>query len=587
MKYQLIEFKINNYRSISEIKLRIDNANLAVICGSNNVGKTNFLRALNLFFNPELDNFDADRDVPYHIVEGSRGAGYKTVLVGKFIEKNSSEIYELKQSFSEKKGIKEVVFEGKKGKTIMSNLEIKDFINLNFNFFFIEASNIDIPKLVSKIVNDSILPLGMDKRRGQAQKDSLEKLNQFIDLSKNAVKNIENDLTNIFQSLLKEVDSIDSDNWKLQIKFPEYDFLREAISKIIEFTLYDTNERKLETKGSGIQRIILLSLIQYVNSRTKKDIIWAIDEPEIFLQAGLQKSLYSSLVKESEDSQILITTHSHFFIDIKNLNNTFLFEGTKELKEYARKEGVLFYKLNTMFYQGSNFEKSQRIKQNFGISKNDSWEIMPFNVLVEGQEDKDLFISLIKKFDLPSPNILVGGGVTKFPGYLRFLEDFCSELEYKPKIIAIFDRDGEGRQIFNSLETKHYVGIDLECKYITRFDGEEFNNIELEDFIYPDILYDSANKILRKKKYKSIRKPDKLKRVSVAYDKRPVLDFLTEISRQNNPDKNSIDFNKEGIKMLLTNACCQAIEQADIEKLDQRYPKVLAFLKDIIENFEQ
>ena len=63
------------------------------------------------------------------------------------------------------------------------------------------------------------------------------------------------------------------------------------------------------------------------------------------------------------------------------MNNTFLFEGTKELKEYARKEGVLFYKLNTMFYQGSNFEKSQRIKQNFGISKNDSWEIMPFNVL--------------------------------------------------------------------------------------------------------------------------------------------------------------------------------------------------------------
>lgn len=68
MKYQLIEFKIYNYRSISEIKLKIDNANLTVICGSNNVGKTNFLRALNLFFNPELDNFDADRDVPYHVV---------------------------------------------------------------------------------------------------------------------------------------------------------------------------------------------------------------------------------------------------------------------------------------------------------------------------------------------------------------------------------------------------------------------------------------------------------------------------------------------------------------------------------------
>lgn len=584
MKYQLAEFRVNNYRSISEIKLKTDdNDNLTIICGSNNVGKTNFLRALNLFFNPIVDNFDADRDVPYHIVEGSRGAGYKTVLIGKFIEKNSSEIYEIKQSFSEKKGIKEIIFEGKKGKEILSSSEIKDFIDSNFSFFFIEASNIDIPKLVSEIVNDTILPLGMDKRRGQAQKDSLEKLNQFIDLSKSAVKNIENDLTVIFQNLLKEVESIDSDSWKLRIKFPEYDFLREAISKIIEFTLYDTNERKLETKGSGIQRIILLSLIQYVNSRTKKDVIWAIDEPEIFLQAGLQKSLYTRLYEESQDSQIFITTHSHFFVNIQNLNNTFLFESTKELKEYARKEGVLFYKLNTMIYEGSDFEKSQKIKHNFGISKNDSWEVMPFNILVEGQSDKDLFITLIKKFNLPVPNILIGGGVTKYSGYLRFLEDFCSELDYRPKVIAIFDRDGEGRQHFNSLKGKYYETIDLDCRYINRFDGENLNDIEIEDFIYPEILYDATNRILRKRKYKIIKKADRLKRTSIAYNKKCILDFLTEISRQNNPNNVSLDFNKENMKMLLNNSCCQEIEKNDISLLDKQYPKVLSYLKEIVE----
>ena len=582
MKYQLVEFKIRNYRSISEIKLKIDNDNLTVICGSNNVGKTNFLRALNLFFNPKIDNFDADRDVPYHIVEGSRGAGYKTVLTGRFFEKSTTEIVEIKQSFSEKKGVKEIVLEGKRGKDLLTKSEVEYFLDHNFSFFFIEASNIDIPKLVSEIVNDAILPLGMDKRRGQTQKDSLEKLNQFIDLSKNAVKNIENDLTGIFQNLLKEVDSIDSDSWKLQIKFPEYDFLREAISKIIEFTLYDTNERKLETKGSGIQRIILLSLIQYVNSRTRKDVIWAIDEPEIFLQAGLQKSLYSRLLEESSDSQILITTHSHFFINTQNLKNTFLFEGTKELKEYARKEGLLFYKLNTMIYEGSDFEKSQRIKQNFGISKNDSWEVMPFNILVEGQGDKDLFISLMKRFNLPVPNILVGGGVTKFPGYLRFLEEFCSELEYKPKIIAIFDRDSEGRQVFNSLKSRHYDDIDLDCKYIVRFDGETHNNIELEDFIYPDTLYDATNRILRKKKYKGIKKSDRTKRISIAYNKNPILDFLTEISKQNNPEKISIDFSKESMKMILTNECCQIIEQSDLSKMNMEYPEVFVFLKDIL-----
>ena len=34
--------------------------------------------------------------------------------------------------------------------------------------------------------------------------------------------------------------------------------------------------------------------------------IWAIDEPEAFLQAGLQKSLYSNLLTESKNNQIII-----------------------------------------------------------------------------------------------------------------------------------------------------------------------------------------------------------------------------------------------------------------------------------------
>lgn len=583
MKYKLQEFRVKNYRSITDIKFTVGIDNLSVICGSNNVGKTNFLRALSLFFQPELENFDAERDIPYHIAEGSRGAGYKTSISAKFINLDTSEIYLIEQNFSERKGVKEIVLTGKRDQIDLNSNDVKNFIYEHFRFFFIEASNVDIPQLVSEIVNDEILPLGMDRRRGQTQKDSLAKLNQFIDLSKEAVSSIEKELTNIFQGLLNKVDSIDSKDWKLQINFPEYDFLREAISKIIDFTLFDTNERKLETKGSGIQRIILLSLIQYVNTKTKKDVIWAIDEPEIFLQAGLQKSLYSKIVEESKDRQIFITTHSHFFIDINHLDNTFLFEGTKELKNYARKPDTYFYKLNTLIFQGSAFEKAQKIKENFGIGRNDTWEVMPYNILVEGQEDKDILIALIKKFDLPTPNILVAGGVTKYPGYIRFLEDLCSDLEYKPIIVAIHDRDGEGRNIFNSIKDKHYEGIKLTPKFITRYDGATNNDIELEDYIYPDILFDAANKILRRKKYKIIKKSDRTNRHSKAYDKKPVLEFLTEVCRQNNPDKNSLDFNKQGMKLMLTKECCKLIDgMSDINELDMQYPNAKFYLEEIL-----
>lgn len=581
MKYKIIEFSIKNYRSISSIKINPSEENFLTICGSNNVGKTNFLRALNLFFNPSSENFEASNDIPYHIAEGSRGQGYKTTLKGKIKDIETGIIYNISEEFTEKLGVKEIILKGKKGNDNLTEKEIINFFEKNFKFFFVEASNVNIPKLVSEIVNEEILPLGLDQRRGQDQKNSLEKLDEFITHSKKAVEKIENQLTKIFKALLENVDSIDSNDWKLKINFPEYSYLREAIANMIDFTLFDTNERKLETKGSGIQRTILLSLIQYVNSRTKKDVIWAIDEPEAFLQAGLQKSLYSNLLAESENNQIIITTHSHFFINVDNLTNTFLFEGSKELKEYSRKKDLLFYKLNTNIYVGSKFQTAQKIKENFGINKNDSWEIMPYNILVEGQEDKDLFISLMKKFEIPVPNILVAGGVDKYPGFLQFVSEYCSELEYKPKVIAIFDKDGAGRGQFNSLNSKNIKNINLQCEYIIRFDNRNNNDIELEDFIFPELIYKAVNKLLRREKYSQIKVADKKKRTLLAYDRKPILNFLTEICSANNQNLREIDFNSLSMKLFLSKTICNEIEKTDLTEFDKEYPQVKIFLEKI------
>ena len=502
-------------------------------------------------------------------------------MKGKIRELESGIEYSISQVFTEKKGVKEITLKGKKGNENLTDKDIRLFLQKNFKFFFVEASNVNIPKLVSEIVNEEILPLGLDQRRSKDQKESLEKLDDFITQSKKAVEKIETQLTNIFKSLLENVDSIDSNAWKLKIKFPEYLYLREAISSMIEFTLFDTNERKLETKGSGIQRTILLSLIQYVNSRTKKDVIWAIDEPEAFLQAGLQKSLYSKLIQESINNQVIITTHSHFFINVDDLDNTFLFEGTKELKEYTRKAGLLFYKLNTNIFNGSSFERAQRIKENFGIGRNDSWEIMPFNILVEGLEDKDLFISLMKAFQIQIPNILVAGGVDKYPGFLQFVSEYCSDLDYKPKVLAIFDKDGAGRSQYNTLKSKAIKNIDLECEYIIRYDNQIHNDIELEDFVYPELIFRAVNKLLRKERYNQLKAADKRKRTLPAYDRKPILDFITEMCRANNETKNEINFNNLSMKLFLSKTICNEIHKLDLTSFDSEFPEVKKFLEKI------
>ena len=50
---KIADLEISCFRSILNLKLCIESEpNLISICGENNVGKTNTLRAINLFFNP-------------------------------------------------------------------------------------------------------------------------------------------------------------------------------------------------------------------------------------------------------------------------------------------------------------------------------------------------------------------------------------------------------------------------------------------------------------------------------------------------------------------------------------------------------
>src|SRR5687768_10655472 len=79
-------FHIKRYRSILDISLEFKDGKPFVICGENNIGKTNILRAINLFFNHIYDNglFLPNRDIPHHIYHGCQGAGSKTELIGTF-----------------------------------------------------------------------------------------------------------------------------------------------------------------------------------------------------------------------------------------------------------------------------------------------------------------------------------------------------------------------------------------------------------------------------------------------------------------------------------------------------------------------
>ena len=132
---------------------------------------------------------------------------------------------------------------------------------------------------------------------------------------------------------------------------------------------------------------------------------------------------------------------------------------------------------------------------------------------------------------------------------------------------------------------KNYKNIILDCRYITRYDGKESDDFELEDFIYPEIFFKCVNKFLRKNKYKLIRSNDIKKRTLLAYDKKPILQFVTEICRANNEDKREINFNSLSMKLYLSKTICNEIEKIDLEEIDKNNPKVKEFLNNLISTF--
>lgn len=129
MDIEITKFNIKRFRSINDLTIEYKEGKPIILCGANNIGKTNVLRALNLFFSLDKNKFDADTDIPYHISEGSRGRGYNSEITLHFTDKDTYEKYEITQNFSRTKDEGNIIsFKGKKEKTNLTEEQCKKII---------------------------------------------------------------------------------------------------------------------------------------------------------------------------------------------------------------------------------------------------------------------------------------------------------------------------------------------------------------------------------------------------------------------------------------------------------------------------
>ena len=576
-RYEFIHFSVKRFRSLLNVPIDCNKDCPIIICGENNIGKTNFLRALHIFFNAPFDInlWEPSEDLPFHIYSGSQGGGTNSEFTGTFFDTQEDKKIKLKLTY---KSQDEPQY--KIGNKIIEEDEAAAILD-DFRLLYVKSNNVNIPELISEILEDDIL-LPLDRQRTR-QTVPLKKLTEFIEESEKSTKSIENKINKYFSAMTNFDGALKSS--KIKIQFAEYSLLREAVKNMISITIDDGNQLPVENKGSGAQRAIMLSLMQFISENSKRNIIWAVDEPEVFLQPKLQKRTFEILKSISSQSgiQVFATTHSQHFIDLEDLSNTYIFKAQIDEKIYVRKKGKVFYKIDTKpIDTKSASAKATLIREHLGIENNDVWKVLPYNVMVEGEEDIRYLERCFQFLNLPIPNLIAAGGATNFKGYLQFFNSFADELSYKPKIVCVFDEDKQGRSAKESISAKKYANLDVCIVELPRFDNRLDKKIQwaIEDFIPQGFLIDSISKVLKKSGRRIIQKSQKDNRQNHANIDLNILSYAEACSRINNPDMTQIVLNDDGRKREICRIFCECFDRSSEGfKLEKHQKKFITSLQ--------
>lgn len=173
-----------------------------------------------------------------------------------------------------------------------------------------------------------------------------------------------------------------------------------------------------------------------------------IDEPELSVHPALQKRLLELLLDYSKDYQIIISTHSPYFIDWNAIIN-----GAKLIRVVKEDtQNTKCYELSTSCIKIlKNLYKDINNPHVFGLEAKEVFFLEDCIILVEGQEDVVIFNCFAKELGIEMSGNFYGwgvGGAEKMDTFLCLFQD----LGYK-HVVAILD--GDKKDTANRLKGKY------------------------------------------------------------------------------------------------------------------------------------
>ncbi|MCC5610951.1 hypothetical protein LC612_30440, partial [Nostoc sp. CHAB 5834] len=277
---------------------------------------------------------------------------------------------------------------------------------------------------------------------------------------------------------------------------------------------------------------------------------------------------------------------------------------------YKRKNRE-FNILDTKAVEIDKIDGTRKIRDYLGIEDLDYELLDSYNIIVEGSSDKIYIENLCRFFGLTVPKIIAANGADNILKYLDFYQSFYQNKNNKPCLLVLFDNDNKGREVYSKIKTNKYSNLRIYKEVLPNFMGEsnDESNIQrtncdwqVEDFVYPHVLCELVNEILKKRnensntEFKYIQaKTIETKIKQLAFKQRGILALIENEKNEKNPETGQIinfissQLPSEQVKQSLANLFQESLQGNKkiitlIQEGDSKYPKVKEFLIRITES---
>lgn len=472
------KIEISYFRSLYRVS--IDNPNdINVYTGSNDVGKSNVLKALNLFFNSHTEwneslNFYKDinkerlqeiretiksKQVIWIAVTFKRPSNYNGSLPETFRVRKT---WQKDGTVTEKNDLETKFKNGLLPSSLKVARQYKSIFMRKVNYEYVPAiRSIDYYSYILSKLQSRILESESDESRF----DSL--IGEVREYINDEIGNLKKE----FQNISGIRSSIDPPN-DIKSLFKSFG---------VQTTSSSGHEVPLLQRGDGIQSQYIVSVLRHISSLGDTFDIWGIEEPENSLEYSRAKEFCEKLDRYKNEAQVMITTHSPAiaFLDEDFINHYRVQKKKDMVSNISEVEGeeekikgdLGIEKMMSDIYEDykKEMDNLERIKsERIRLSKELERDI----IIVEGKTDKKILQIAYQKlysrepeFEIRKSNMYPESSENTFGGaeaVRRIIEGVHPDRN--SKVIAIFDRDSKGIDKFERLNQFDPLSSETEVK---------------------------------------------------------------------------------------------------------------------------